>query len=126
MSYEKLTKNRKLFIEQLYDLINNQFKEQEKLTGTIENITKELENNPDYIQRIFIDAPWGMGKTYFAEALEEIVKIKNGSREKEIEAITINSWQTDYFSDPMKSIIGEINSHNLISIETQQAAEDMV
>lgn len=126
MSYEKLTKNRKLFIEQLYDLINNQFKEQEKLTGTIENITKELENNPDYIQRIFIDAPWGMGKTYFAEALEEIVKIKNGSREKEIEAITINSWQTDYFSDPMKSIIGEINNHNLINIETQQAAEDIV
>lgn len=29
--YNKLTKNRKAFIEQLYNLINTQFEEQEKL-----------------------------------------------------------------------------------------------
>lgn len=124
MSYDKLTKNRKLFIEQLYDLINNQFKAQQNLRGNPNDIIKELENNPEYIQRIFIDASWGMGKTYFAEAFKELIELKK--TEPKIEVITINSWETDYFSDPMKSIIGEINNKNLISIETQKIAENII
>lgn len=63
--YDKLTKKRKLFIEQLYNLINSQFEEQGKLKGELDQIMRELEDNSDYIQRIFVDAPWGMGKTYF-------------------------------------------------------------
>ena len=75
--YEKLTKKRKAFIEQLYNLINTQFEEQEKLIeleslkkvkrqkDKFKLIIEELENNSDYIQRIFIDAPWGMGKSFF-------------------------------------------------------------
>lgn len=124
MSYDKLTKNRKLFIEQLYDLINNQFKAQQNLKGNPNDIIKELENNPEYIQRIFVDASWGMGKTYFAEAFRELIELKKA--EPKIEIITINSWETDYFSDPMKSIMGEINDKNLISIETQEIAENIV
>ncbi len=124
MSYDRLTKNRKLFIEQLYNLINNQFKAQQNLKGNPNDIIKELENNPEYIQRIFIDASWGMGKTYFAEAFKELIELKK--TEPKIEVITINSWETDYFSDPMKSIIGEINNKNLISIETQKIAENII
>ena len=70
--YEKLISNRKLFLNQVYNLIINQFREQEKLEklNNTKEIIQELNSNPDYIQRIFIDAPWGMGKTYFAKALK--------------------------------------------------------
>lgn len=124
MSYDKLTKNRKFFIEQLHDLINNQFKAQQNLGNDPKKVIKELENNPNYLQRIFIDASWGMGKTYFADAFKELVTLKE--KEPKIEVITINSWETDYFSDPMKSIIGEINDKNLISPETQEIAENII
>lgn len=125
--YNKLTKKRKAFIEQLYNLINTQFEEQEKLKELKPfEIIEELENNSEYIQRIFIDAPWGMGKTYFAKSLKELIDDKNSTREKKINFININAWETDYFSDPMKCIIGEINSHNLLNSETQNIIENLL
>lgn len=126
-NFNSLTKKRKIFLEQIYNLINNQFKKQENLdTLPAEEIIKELENNPDYIQRIFIDASWGMGKTYFANAFQEKVKIENESKEKKIELININAWETDYFSDPMKSLIGEINSSITLTTETTLKAEQIL
>lgn len=120
--YNKLTTKRKAFINQLYNLINTQFEEQEKLIKLeslqeieeqekkIKLIIEELENNPDYIQRIFIDAPWGMGKSFFSKALKEKIEEGNKTRGEEIKLININAWETDYFSDPMKSLIGEIDN----------------
>lgn len=129
--YNKLTPKRKAFINQLYNLINTQFEEQEKLKDLEPaKIIQELENNSDYIQRIFIDAPWGMGKTFFSKALKEKIEKENESRgevgRKEIKFININAWETDYFSDPMKSIIGELNTHKLLNSETQRVIEKIM
>ena len=129
--YEKLTKKRKAFIEQLYNLINTQFEEQEKLKGLKPlEVIEELENNSDYIQRIFIDAPWGMGKTYFVKSLEELISYKNlarrNSKAREIKFITINAWETDYFSDPMKSIIGEIVENISLSNNVIEKVDELI
>lgn len=77
-----LTKQRKIFLEQLYNLIDNQFKKQriELKEKTVGEIIEELENNSDYIQRIFINAPWGMGKTYFAKAFKEKIINENSTK----------------------------------------------
>lgn len=129
--YNKLTSKRKAFIDQLYNLINIQFEEQKKLEKLEPSkIIEKLENNSDYIQRIFIDAPWGMGKSFFSKALKEKIEKENDSRgeveRKELKFININAWETDYFSAPMKSIIGEINSHKLLNSETQKAIEEVM
>ncbi|MCI7665193.1 MAG: KAP family NTPase [Fusobacterium mortiferum] len=135
--YEKLTKKRKAFIEQLYNLINTQFEEQEKLIeleslkkvkrqkDKIKLIIEELENNSDYIQRIFIDAPWGMGKSFFSKALKEKIEKENETREEEIKLININAWETDYFSDPMKSLIGEIDEAIGLSNTIKEEAKNL-
>ncbi|BBA49981.1 hypothetical protein FV113G1_03280 [Fusobacterium varium] len=80
-----LTKQRKIFLEQLYNLIDNQFKKQriELKEKTVGEIIEELENNSDYIQRIFINAPWGMGKTYFAKAFKEKIINENSTKNEE-------------------------------------------
>lgn len=138
--YDKLTPKRKAFINQLYNLINTQFEEQEKLVKLkslqdikeqekkIKLMIEELENNPDYIQRIFIDAPWGMGKTFFSKALKEKIEKENEVKEDErkINLININAWETDYFSDPMKSMVGEINSNIKLSSETTDKIEQIL
>ena len=123
--YNKLTYNRKLFINQLYNLISSQFSIQDKITGNEKKIIEELENNFEYIQRIFIDAPWGMGKSYFASSLIELINKKNEelSENKKIEVLRFNAWETDYFSDPMKSLIGELNECRLINSEVSEKAK---
>lgn len=63
-NFERLTKNRQIFLESLKNLINSSFLEQEKVKNW-----KDEEKRP--IQRIFINAAWGMGKTLFANALQE-------------------------------------------------------
>lgn len=123
--YENLINNRKLFLNQVHNLVINQFKEQEKLNklNDIKEIIQELDSNPNYIQRIFIDAPWGMGKTYFAKALKNKFEEENLNK---IEFISINAWETDYFSDPMKSLIGEINSEFPLNSETIKITENLL
>lgn len=125
-----LTKKRRGFLNQIYNIVDNQFKKQEEDFNGKEpkDIIKELENNSDYIQRIFIDGSWGTGKSYFCEALEEKINEENEKREKErkINFIKINAWETDYFSDPMKSIIGELNTHKLLNSETQRVIEKIM
>lgn len=127
MYYDKLTPKRRAFINQLYNLINTQFEEQKKLEKLEPSkIIEELENNSDYIQRIFIDAPWGMGKSFFSKALKEKIEKENETRGEYIKFININAWETDYFSDPMKSIIGELNTHKLLNSETQRVIEKIM
>lgn len=125
-----LTKKRRGFLNQIYNIVDNQFKKQEEDFNGKEpkDIIKELENNSEYIQRIFIDGSWGTGKSYFCEALEEKINEENEKREKErkINFIKINAWETDYFSDPMKSIIGELNTHKLLNSETQRVIEKIM
>lgn len=126
--FNKLTYNRKLFIKQLYNLISSQFEEQNKIIGNNSEIIEELENNSEYIQRVFIDASWGMGKSYFATSLIELINEKNNnlSIDEKIEVLRFNAWETDYFSDPMKSLIGEFNEYKLINSEISEKAEKIL
>lgn len=70
-----------------------------------------------------------MGKTFFSKALKEKIEKENESRgevgRKEIKFININAWETDYFSDPMKSMVGEINSNIRLSSETTDKVEQI-
>lgn len=126
--FNKLTYNRKLFIKQLYNLISSQFEEQNRIIGNNSEIIEELENNSEYIQRVFIDASWGMGKSYFATSLIELINEKNNnlSIDEKIEVLRFNAWETDYFSDPMKSLIGEFNEYKLINSEISEKAEKIL
>ena len=114
ITLNSLTKKRKSFLNQIYNIVDNQFKKQEEnFNGKkTKDIIKELENNSDYIQRIFIDGSWGTGKSYFCDALKDKIDEENQTKEdnRKINFIKINVWETDYFSDPMKSLIGEINN----------------
>lgn len=118
--YDKLTNNRVAFINQLYNLLINQFDYQNSLTEEKEELIEILENNSECIQRIFIDAPWGMGKTYFGKAFGELIDEKNNeiSEAKKINLVKINAWEMDYFSDPLKSLMVEIL--NIISDEEKK------
>lgn len=98
--YENLLPNRKGFLEQLVNLVLTQFKLQKKHNN---KSFEELESNPEYMQRIFINGDWGIGKTFFSNALIESFK------NKKIKILKINAWESDCFSDPMKSLLGEIS-----------------
>lgn len=107
MYYEKLTENRKRFVDQLMPLIESTF-------------DREIEEE-ERIKTISIDASWGMGKTLLKDVLVEKLT------EKEIKVKAINAWETDYFSDPMKSLIGEINESDLnISSDTIEKGEKLI
>ena len=107
MYYEKLTENRKRFVDQLMPLIESTF-------------DREIEEE-ERIKTISIDASWGMGKTLLKDVLVEKLG-ENGIRVK-----AINAWETDYFSDPMKSLIGEINESDLnISSDTIEKGEKLI
>ncbi len=107
MYYEKLTENRKRFVDQLMPLIESTF-------------DRDI-NEEERIKTISIDASWGMGKTLLKDVLVEKLI------EKEIKVKAINAWETDYFSDPMKSLIGEINESDLnISSDTIEKGEKLI
>ena len=80
-----LTRKRKGFLNQIYNIIDNQFKKQEEdfKEKTNKEIIQLLENNFEYIQRIFIDDTWGTGKSYFCEALKEKINEENKIKETE-------------------------------------------
>ncbi|WP_051251837.1 KAP family P-loop NTPase fold protein [Psychrilyobacter atlanticus] len=111
--FNKLTSERKNFLEQLYSLISLEFEDQK---GNIEKDEYEK------IRTISINATWGMGKSLFAEALEEYI-IYNNVDEFNIEVLKYNAWQNDCFSDPMKTIIGELNEQLTLSFELKEKAE---
>lgn len=109
--FDKLVENRKGFIYQLYNLLINQFENtQQRLSNNEEEMIDLLEDDYNCIQRIFINAPWGTGKTYFGKALEELIENENDltSNKKKIKLIKINAWEADYYFDPMKSLMAEI------------------
>lgn len=107
MHYEKLTENRKRFVNQLIPLIESTFDRDT--------------NKEERIKTISIDASWGMGKTLLKDVLVEKL-VENGIKVK-----AINAWETDYFNDPMKSLIGEINESDLnISSDTIEKGEKLI
>ena len=119
--YENLVESRKGFIEQLSNLINSQFDEQNILSENLKETEKIIENNPEFIQKIFIDAPWGMGKTYFGQALKEKLK-----KEEKNKVEIINIWEIDYFSDPMKSFMGELKEKEILVEGIKDKAEELI
>ena len=111
-TFELLTKNRQDFLEALVRVIKKSFEEQ-----------KEFEDweNEDIrpVQRIFINAPWGMGKTLFADALQEYLSEKF----KNINTLYVNSWKMDFYNEPMKALIAEMSEGNIINPESTEKAK---
>lgn len=62
-----------------------------------------------------------MGKSFFSKALKE----KNVTRREEIKLININAWENDYFSDPMKSLIEEIDEAIGLSNTIREEAKNL-
>ena len=111
-TFERLTKNRQDFLEALVRVIKKSFEEQ-----------KEFEDweNEDIrpVQRIFINAPWGMGKTLFADVLQEYFSEKF----KNINTLYVNSWKMDFYNEPMKALIAEMSEDNIITVESTEKAK---
>ncbi|WP_177161443.1 P-loop NTPase fold protein [uncultured Fusobacterium sp.] len=118
---DNLVESRKGFIEQLSNLVNSQFDGQNTLSENLKETEKIIENNPEFIQKIFIDAPWGMGKTYFGQALKEKLE-----KEEENKVEIINIWEIDYFSDPMKSFMGELRDKKILEKGIKDKAEELL
>ena len=114
-TYERLTKNRQDFLEALVRVINKSFEEQ-----------KEFEDweNEDIrpVQRIFINAPWGMGKTLFADAIKEYLS----ENYEEINTLYVNSWKMDFYDEPMKALIAEMSEDNIITVESTEKAKNFL
>ena len=110
-SYNRLTKNRQEFLESLYNLIVNSLNQQKETAWEYEC------NRP--VQRIFVNAPWGMGKTLFAKALEEYCKSES-DKEKKVKTIYLNIWKMDVYADILVSFFGEIYKQ-----DTKNEADDI-
>lgn len=111
-TFERLTKNRQDFLEALVRVIKKSFEEQ-----------KEFEDwgNEDIrpVQRIFINAPWGMGKSLFADAIKEYLS----ENYEEINTLYVNSWKMDFYDEPMKALIAEMSEDNIITVESTEKAK---
>ncbi|WP_074016568.1 KAP family P-loop NTPase fold protein [Fusobacterium massiliense] len=111
-TFERLTKNRQDFLEALVRVVNKSFEEQKEFKDW---------GNEDIrpVQRIFINAPWGMGKTLFADAIKEYLSEKY----KEINTLYVNSWRMDFYDEPMKALIAEMSEGNIIKPESTEKAK---
>ena len=111
-TYERLTKNRQDFLEALVRVVNKSFEEQKEFKDW---------GNEDIrpVQRIFINAPWGMGKTLFADAIKEYLS----ENYEEINTLYVNSWKMDFYDEPMKALIAEMSEDNIITVESTEKAK---
>ena len=111
-TFERLTKNRQDFLEALVRVINKSFEEQKEFEDW-----KNEDTRP--VQRIFINAPWGMGKTLFADALQEYLTKNN----EDINKLYINSWKMDFYDEPLKALIAEMSEDKIITVESTEKAK---
>lgn len=111
-TYERLTKNRQDFLEALVRVVNKSFEEQKEFKDW---------GNEDIrpVQRIFINAPWGMGKSLFADAIKEYLS----ENYEEINTLYVNSWKMDFYDEPMKALIAEMSEDNIITVESTEKAK---
>lgn len=53
-----------------------------------------------------INAPWGAGKTYVLDKLEQIMKEQgNSDGEPKYLVLRYNCWEYDYYDEPLLSIV---------------------
>lgn len=122
--YEKLTTERKLFLRQLKQLIENEFEEQNitrknREGGSLTEMERE-EALEDNIKTISIDASWGMGKSFFAKALKTKLEASG------IEVFNYNAWKNDYHKEPLKSLIGELNEQMKFGSDVKEKADKLI
>jgi hypothetical protein len=67
---------------------------EKSLTNLIQNVSESLV--------VFVNAPWGAGKTTFSEMWQAYLKLQKH------EVIYFNAYAADYFDDPFVSFSGEI------------------
>ncbi len=120
--YSNLTSDRKKILDNFYSLIHSEFVEQknEKLKGK-----SLLDSNEYRIRTIAIDASWGMGKSFFASALKEKISLSQNSGIN-IKTLEYNAWKNDFYTDPMKTIIGELNEQLVLTSEVKEKAENLI
>lgn len=101
--YNGLTQNRKNFVEQISYLIVNELNNMKEIGGY---------NGDETVNTLAIDAGFGMGKTYFSKGLRYYLKneASKGSNLKSLDVIEYNAWESDFFQDPMKTILYRILS----------------
>lgn len=123
--YENLTTERKLFLKQMKQLIENEFEEQgiartARKGFALTELEREeaLENN---IKTISIDASWGVGKSFFAKALKTELEAKS-----EVKVYNFNAWKNDYHKEPLKSLIGELNEQMNFGQDMQEKADKLI
>ena len=111
-TYERLTKNRQDFLEALVRVVNKSFEEQKEFKDW---------GNEDIrpVQRIFINAPWGMGKSLFADAIKEYLS----ENYEEINTLYVNSWKMAFYDEPMKALIAEMSEDSIITVESTEKAK---
>lgn len=129
--YDNLTFERKIFLENFSTVIKNEL-ERQKITNDDDCKKKSNLNFEEkgFINTFSIDASWGMGKTFFAKALkyylENELTINVNEKPKEIKVLSYNAWQNDYFDDPMKTIIGELNSQKILNSDIKEKADKLI
>jgi len=96
-----IIKNGELIIDE-----NDIFKD-DKLNrkNIVEDLSTLLANTKES-SVISIDASWGSGKTTFVKMLQAYLK-----KEKEVQSIYFNAWKNDFSTEPLVSILGELNSY---------------
>lgn len=129
--YDNLTFERKIFLENFSTVIKNEL-ERQKITNDDDCKKKSNLNFEEkgFINTFSIDASWGMGKTFFAKALkyylENELTINVNEEPKKIKVLNYNAWQNDYFDDPMKTIIGELNSQKILNSDIKEKADKLI
>lgn len=65
---------------------------------------------------IALDASWGLGKTYFIDCLEDVIKKENKSRDKNkaIKVKKINAWEAQKYGKPIYAFLLEGKGHKRI------------
>lgn len=71
-----------------------------------ENLLSILKSNSD-VKVLAIDSKWGTGKTTFVNMWADLIY---QSYNMEFDTLYFNAWENDYLSDPLISIIAELDS----------------
>ena len=82
------------------DIFKNDLLDRE---SEIKNLTPIILNFNDPLV-LALDSPWGAGKTTFVKLWQAYLK-----KEKSVESIYFNAWETDYAEDPLIVLVSELN-----------------
>jgi Cdc6-like AAA superfamily ATPase len=95
-----LQKLRDIEIDENGNIFENDLLDRE---SEIKNLTPIILSFNDPLV-LALDSPWGAGKTTFVKLWQAYLK-----KEKSVESIYFNAWETDYAEDPLIVLVSELN-----------------